>query len=316
MAIKLCLAGEGAMGLNHIKALKTLDDVEVVTLAGGVEEDAAAFAREWGISHYSLDFEECLNRPGVDAVLLTTPNQVHASQAVLAMRMGKHVQIEIPMGLSLDESERVVQVAEETGKVCMVCHSQRYYAPHNEVVRRVRDGELHLHHVVQQTYFMRRENTNMFGKPRSWTDELLWHQACHMVDFMYWLFDEPSIDAWAQAGPDHSTLGIPMDITIGMRSSGGCLLTSAQSFNNHGPISSSYRFIGEEETLLLKKGKLLTSDGVLVPTEGGGIEAQDKEFLDAIREGREPRTSCKTCLPTMAILDRLQRSMDERAQRA
>ncbi len=310
MGIKLCLAGEGAMGLNHIKALKTLEDVEVVTLAGGVEEDAAAFAREWGIPHYSLDLEECLNQPGVDAVLLTSPNQVHASQAELAMRMGKHVQVEIPMGLSLAESERVAEVEDETGLVCMVCHSQRYYAPHNEVVRRVREGELHLHHIVQQTYFMRRENTNMFGKPRSWTDELLWHQACHMVDFIYWLFNEPGIDAWAQAGPDHGTLGIPMDISIGMRSSYGCLVTSAQSFNNQGPISSSYRFIGEEETLLIKKGKLIAADGTLIPTEGGGIEAQDNEFLNAIREGRKPKTSCRACLPTMEILDRLQKSMD------
>ena len=310
MSINLCLAGEGAMGLNHMKALKTLEDVEVVTLAGGVEEDAAVFAREWCIPHYSLDLEECLNRSGVDAVLLTTPNHLHASQAELAMRMGKHVQIEIPMGLSLEESERVVQVENETGLVCMVCHSQRYYAPHNEVVRRVRDGELHLHHVVQQTYFMRRENTNMFGKPRSWTDELLWHQACHMVDFMSWLFDEPDIEAWAQAGPDHQTLGIPMDITIGMRSSSGCLVTSAQSFNNQGPISSSYRFIGEEETLFIEKGKLLDADGNTIPTEGGGIEEQDLEFLKAIREGRKPKTSCEACLPTMEILDRLQKSMD------
>jgi 2-hydroxy-4-carboxymuconate semialdehyde hemiacetal dehydrogenase len=310
MSIKLCLAGEGAMGLNHIKALKTLEDVEVVTLAGGVEEDAAAFAREWGIPHYSLDLEECLNRPGVDAVLLATPNQVHASQAELAMRMGKHVQVEIPMGLTLEESERVAQVEDETGLVCMVCHSQRYYAPHHEVVRRVREGVLHLHHIVQQTYFMRRENTNMFGKPRSWTDELLWHQACHMVDFMCWLFDEPDIDAWAQAGPDHPTLGVPMDITIGMRSSSGILVTSAQSFNNHGPISSSYRFIGEEDTLLIKKGKLIGSDGNMIPTQGGGIEAQDREFLDAIIEGRKPNTSCRWCLPTMAILDRLQKSID------
>lgn len=313
MPIKLCLAGEGAMGLNHMKALRTLEDVEVVSLAGGVEEDAAAFAREWGIPHYSLDLEKCLNQPGVDAVLLATPNQVHAQQAELAMRMGKHVLIEIPMGLSLAESERVVEVEEETGLTCMVCHTQRYYAAQNELVRRVRDGELHLHHVVQQTYFMRRDNRNMFGKPRSWTDELLWHQACHMVDFMYWLFDEPGIDVWAQAGPDHPTLGIPMDISIGMRSSGGVLVTSAQSFNNHGPISSSYRFIGEEETLLIKKGKLLQADGTLVPTEGGGIEAQDKEFLDAIKEGRKPKTSCQTCLPTMGILDRLQKRMDEGA---
>ncbi len=310
MSIKLCLAGEGAMGLNHIKALKTLEDVEVVTLAGGVEEDAAAFAREWGIPHYSLDLEECLSRSGVDAVLLATPNQVHASQAELAMRMGKHVMVEIPMGLSLEESERVAQVEDETGMVCMVCHSQRYYAPHNEVVRRVRNGELHLHHVVQQTYFMRRENKNMFGKPRSWTDELLWHQACHMVDFMCWLFDEPDIEAWAQAGPDHKTLGIPMDITIGMRSSSGCLVTSAHSFNNHGPISSSYRFIGEEETLFIERGKLLDPNGDTIPTQGGGIEEQDREFLNAIREGRKPKTSCRACLPTMKILDRLQKSMD------
>ena len=299
------------MGLNHIKAVKTLEDVEVVTLAGGVEADAAAFAREWGIPHYSLDLEECLKQPGVDAVLLASPNQVHAQQAELAMRMGKHVQVEIPMGLSLEESQRVVAVEKETGMVCMVCHTQRYYAAHNEIVRRVREGELHLHHVVQQTYFMRRENTNMFGKPRSWTDELLWHQACHMVDFCYWLFDEPEIDAWAQAGPDHLELGIPMDITIGMRSKDGVLVTSAQSFNNNGPISSSYRFIGEEDTFLIKKGKLITTYGELIPTQGGGIEAQDQEFLDAIREGRKPKTSCLTCLPTMGILDRLQKSMDE-----
>lgn len=301
------------MGLNHMRALKSLgDQVEVVSLAGGVEEDAAAFAREWGIPHYSLDLEECLDQPGVEAVLLATPNQVHAEQAELAMRMGKHVQVEIPMGLSLEESERVVQVEEETGLVCMVCHTQRYYAAQNEVVRRYSEGELHLYHIVQQTYFMRRENTNMFGKPRSWTDELLWHQACHMVDFIYWLFDEPEIEAWAQAGPDHPTLGIPMDITIGMRSKTGCVVTSAQSFNNQGPISSSYRFIGDEATLFVEKGKLLDWERNTIPTSGGGIEVQDQEFLDAIREGRKPKTSCATCLPTMGILDRLQKSMDEK----
>ena len=91
------------MGLNHIKAIKTREDVEVITLAGGVEVDAAAFAREWGIPHYSLDLAECLKQPGVDAVLLASPTQVHAQQAELALRMGKHVQVAIPMGLSLEE---------------------------------------------------------------------------------------------------------------------------------------------------------------------------------------------------------------------
>ena len=161
--MKICLAGEGAMGFNHIKVLQQLDDVEVVTLAGGVEEDAAAFAEEWEIPHYSLDLETCLNQPEVEAVVLATPNQVHAAQAEQALSMGKHVLVEIPMGLNLAEAERLVDMEEKTGLVCMVCHSYRYSAPHREIVRLVRTGELHLHHIVQQTYFFRRENTNMFG---------------------------------------------------------------------------------------------------------------------------------------------------------
>ena len=308
--MKLCLAGEGAMGFNHIKALKQFEDVEVVSLAGGVAEDAAAFAAEWGIPHHSLNLEECLNQPGVEAVLLATPNQVHADQAILSMKMGKHVLVEIPMGLNLAEAEQVAAMEEQTGLVCMVCHTGRYGTAQQEVVRRVRAGQLHLHHIVQQTYFYRRENTNMFGKTRSWTDELLWHQACHMVDFIYWLFDEPDIDAWAQAGPPHHLLGIPMDISIGMRSQEGCLVTSANSFNNHGPITSTYRFIGEEATLLIEKGKLTDHEGNEIPLGEGGIVMQNREFIDAVTLGKGSTTSCKECLPVMGILDKLQRSLD------
>ncbi len=312
--MKICIAGEGAMGLNHTKTIKQFNDVEIVSLACGVEADGAAFAKEWDIPHHSTNLEECLSQDGVEAVVLTTPNQVHAAQAITALEMGKHVLVEIPMGLSLEESQRLVAVEEKTGLVSMVCHTNRYGTAQREIVRRVHAGEFHLHHVVQQTYFMRRTNTNMYGKPRSWTDELLWHQACHMVDFMYWLFDEPDLSAWAQAGPNHSTLNIPMDITIGLRSSQGTLVTSANSFNNHGPITATYRFIGEEATYLLEKGKLTDTEGNEVPLEGpSGIEVQDREFINAIKEGRKPFTSCATCLPTMAILDQLQKSMDEKA---
>ena len=307
--MKICLAGEGAMGFNHIKVLKEFEDIEVVTLAGGVAQDAAAFADEWGIPHHSLRMEACLEQPGVEAVLLATPNQVHADQAIMAMEMGKHVLVEIPMGLNLGEAERVAEAEVRTGRVCMVCHTGRYGAAQREIVRRVHQGELHLHHIVQQTYFFRRENTNMFGKARSWTDELLWHQACHMVDFMFWLFDEPEMEVWAQSGPPHASLGIPMDITIGMRSDSGCLITSANSFNNHGPITANYRFIGEEATLLFEKGKLTDHEGREIPVEGGGLAAQDREFFDAIIQNRKPFTSCEACLPVMATLDRLQRSM-------
>ena len=310
--MKICLAGEGAQGLTHVEALRNIEGIEVVTLAGGVEADAAGFARQWKIPHYSLDLEECLKQPGVEAVVLTTPNQVHASQTEMALNMGKHVLVEIPMGLTLEESERVAELEEKTGLVCMVCHTQRYDPAYREVHRLVKEGELDLYQIVSETYFLRRENVNRFGKRRTWTDNLLWHQGCHVVDFIYWLFEEPDMEVWAQTGPDHPQLGIPMDVTIGMRSKRGCLVSAVLSFNHYGPIVVSYRFVGEENTLLLQRGKLMDHEGKEIAVEGPCVETQDREFFSAIKEGRKPLTSCKACLPDMRILDRIQRCVDAR----
>ena len=308
--MKICLAGEGAQGVTHMEALRKRTDVEVVTLAGGIEADTAEFAREWDIPHYSMDLEECLGQDGVEAVVLTTPNHIHAEQAELAMKMGKHVLLELPMGMTLAESQRVVQVEEETGLVCMVCHTKRYDNVFREIHRRVHSGELTLHHIVQQTYFFRRTNENRFGKPRTWTDDLLWHQACHMVDMVFWILDDPQMAAWGQSGPMHPKLDIPMDITIGLRSASGCLVTAAQSFNNYGPILGFYRFIGEEATLVVEKGKFSDHEGNEIPVDsGGGVDDQDGEFFAAIAEGRKALTSCSACLPVMEIIDRIQRAM-------
>lgn len=309
-AMKVCLAGEGAMGGNHVKTLQSIEGVEVVTLAGGIEADAAAFAKEHGIPHHSLDLEECLSQPGVEAAVLPTPNQVHASQSELALNMGKHVFVELPMALNLKDSEHLVSVAEKSGLVCMVNHSMLYNPFHREIYRQVHSGEFTLYHIVQQTYFMRRENLNMHGKPRTWTDELLWHQACHMVAFVAWLLEGQKIEAWGQAGPKHSKLDIPMDITIGLRSSNGIIVSSANSFNNHGPITGMYRYIGEERTYLVEKGTMTDTEGKPVPLAEESFPSPIHEFISSIREGREPLTSVQSQLPVMRILHEIQEHLD------
>ena len=310
--MKICLAGEGAQGATHIEALRTLSDIEVVTLAGGNAADTATFAAKWQIPHHSQNLEECLSQPGVEAVILTTPNQIHAAQTTTALAMGKHVLVELPMGLTLAECERVVAAEEESGLVCMVCHTLRFSGAFREVRRRVQSGELQLHHIVQQTFFFRRTNENRFGTPRTWTDELLWHQACHMVDMVYWILDDPDMAVWGDAGPDHATLGIPMDITMAMKSREGVLVSSAHSFNNHGPIESPWRFIGEQETLLASWGQLSDHEGNEIDVPGGGVDAQDAEFFAAINEGRKALTSCSACLPVMRIIDRIQRRINRK----
>ncbi len=310
--MKVCIAGEGAQGKTHMEALVKKKDVEVVTVAGGIEADTVEFAREWGIPHYSMNLEECIEQPGVEAVVLTTPNHLHAAQTELALQMGKHVLLELPMGLTLAESQRVAEREEETGLVCMVCHTNRFNNAFREIHRMVHSGELRLHHIVQQTYFFRRTNENRFGRPRTWADDLLWHQACHMVDMVFWILGDAQMKAWGQAGPEHPTLGIPMDVSIGLRSQMGCLVTAAQSFNNHGPIQGAYRFIGEENTFLVTKDVLTDHEGkeVALPAAVSGVDDQDGEFFAAIAQGRKPLTSCSACLPVMEVIDRIQQAID------
>jgi 2-hydroxy-4-carboxymuconate semialdehyde hemiacetal dehydrogenase len=308
--MKICLAGTGAMGVIHMKALNKISGAEVVSVNSRTQESGKAFAAEWGIPHYSTSLEESLERPGVDAVILTTPSSMHADQTVMALGKGKHVQVEIPMSLNLPDAERMVEAATKSKQICMVTHTRRFSSPHREIRRRVQEGTFRLHHMVVETYFFRRENTNMHGQARSWVDNLLWHHGCHSVDLAQWILGDAHFDVWGQKGPDHPALGIPMDMTVGMKSAQGPLYSMAMSFNNKGPFGGFYRYIGEEETYKVYRDSMTDSDGNEVPLDGTtAFDRQDVEFTSAIREQREPESSARSCLPTMVLLDRIEQAM-------
>jgi 2-hydroxy-4-carboxymuconate semialdehyde hemiacetal dehydrogenase len=309
--MKICLAGTGAMGEIHVKALKKIDDVQIVSVAGRTEDGVKEFAAKWNIPFASSNLETCIDRPGVDAVILTTPSDQHHDQTVLALRKGKHVQVEIPMALNLADSQHMLDESKKAGKTLMVTHTRRFANPHRDIHKRIREGTFHLHHMVVETYFFRRTNLNMHGQPRSWVDNLLWHHGCHSVDLAHWILDEPNWDVWGQKGPDHRELKIPMDISVAMKSKKGPLFTMAMSFNNKGPFGGFYRYIGEEDTYKVYRDSMTDSDGNEVPFDDNtaAFDRQDIEFVAAIREGREPESSAASVVPTMALLDKIDRAM-------
>jgi len=310
--MKICLAGTGAMGVIHMKALQKIDGVEIVAVNSRTQESGRAFAAEWRIPFSSTDLEACIDRPGVDAVILATPSALHAEQTILTLSKGKHVQVEIPMSLNLADAERIVDAQRRSGKICMVTHTRRFSAPHREIRSRMRHGTFHLHHMIVETYFFRRENLNMHGQPRSWVDNLLWHHGCHSVDLAYWIMDEPNFEVWGQKGPEHPALGVPMDLTVAMKSRQGQLFTMAMSFNNKGPFGGFYRYIGEEETYKVYRDAMTDSEGKEMPLDGTpAFDRQDIEFTSAIRDGREPESSAASCLPAMSLLDRIERAMSQ-----
>ena len=310
--MNICLAGTGAMGEIHVKALKKIEGVHIVSVAGRTESGVKEFADKWHISFASTDLEACIDRPGVDAVILTTPSDQHHDQTVLALRKGKHVQVEIPMALNLADAQHMLDEAKKAGTTLMVTHTRRFANPHREIRRRIQDGTFHLHHMVVETYFFRRTNLNMHGQARSWVDNLLWHHGCHSVDLAHWILNEPNWDVWGQRGPDHRDLKIPMDLTVAMKSKKGPLFTMAMSFNNKGPFGGFYRYIGEEDTYKIYRDSMTDSDGNEVSFEDNtaAFDRQDIEFVGAIREGREPESSAASVVPTMALLDKIDKTMN------
>ena len=309
--MKICLAGTGAMGDIHAKALAKIEGVEIVSVAARTDEGAKEFAAKWNIPFASANLEACVDRPGVDAVILTTPSDQHHAQTLMAIAKGKHVQVEIPMALSLADSVEMRDAATKAGKTLMITHTRRFSSPHREIRKRIQEGTFHLHHMVVETYFFRRTNTNMFGQPRSWVDNLLWHHGCHSVDLAHWVLDEPDWTVIAQRGPNHAELKIPMDLSVGMKSPRGPLFTMAMSFNNKGPFGGFYRYIGEEDTFKVYRDSMTDSEGKEIALDGvAAFDRQDIEFVSAIREGRQPESSAASVVPTMALLDKADRAMN------
>ena len=312
--MKIVMVGQGAFGQKHLDGLKNIDGVEVVSLAGGRPESVEAVAKKYGIPHWTSNLDEALAQPGVEAAIITSPTQMHADQAVQVMEAGKHVEVEIPIADSLADAKRIVDTQKKTGLVAMAGHTRRFNPSHQWVHNKIVAGELKLQHLVVQTFFFRRKNINLEGKPRSWTDHLLWHHACHTVDLFQYQTGETASDVFALEGPHHPELGIAMDMSIGMKTPSGATCTLSLSFNNDGPQGTFFRYICDNGTYIARyddlfDGKENQIDLSDVDVSMNGIELQDREFIAAIKEGREPNSSVQQVLPAMETLDRLEKCL-------
>jgi len=312
--MRICVAGQGAFGIKHLEALRNIPGVEVVTLAGGSPDSTADVAQKFNIPHWSLDLAECLAQPGVDAAILATPTQMHAKQAVQCMRAGKHVMIEIPIADSVADAEMIDKVQKETGVIAMGGHTRRFNPSHQWVHKKIKAGELKVLQLDVQTYFFRRTNMNALGKPRSWTDHLLWHHACHTVDLFAYQTGQTVSSCYALEGPHHPDLKIAMDMSIGLKVPSGAICTLSLSFNNDGPLGTFFRYICDNGTYIARYDELLDGknnpiDVSKVDVSMNGIELQDREFIAAITEGREPNASVAQALSAMQTLGRLEQML-------
>ena len=309
--VRIALVGTGAFGIKHLDGLKNITNAEVTFVVGSSQAKAQVVAEQYGIPNAVGSLDEALASDQVDAVILCTPTQMHASQTLACLKAGKHVQVEIPLADALGDAEEVLALQQATGLVAMVGHTRRFNPSHQYLHNKISAGELNIQQMDVQTYFFRRKNINAKGEPRSWTDHLLWHHAAHTVDLFRYQAGAPIVKANAVQGPIHPELGIALDMSVQLQAANGAICTLSLSFNNDGPLGTFFRYICDNGTYIARYDDLVTGkeepvDLTGVTVSDNGIELQDREFVAAILEGREPNSSVQSVIDCYRTLQALE----------
>jgi len=315
MTVNIAVVGLGAFGQKHLDALAQIPDAKILYVAHSKQDIADEFAAKYGAKRGFTNYAELLSQPDLDAVILCTPTQMHHEQTLQALRAGKHVQVEIPMADNLAGVQEIVRLQAETGLIAMAGHTRRFNPSHQFIHQKIQNGDLSIQQMDVQTYFFRRTNMNALGKARSWTDHLLWHHAAHTVDLFQYQTGEKIVKANAIQGPKHSELDIAMDMSIQLQTETGKICTLSLSFNNDGPLGTFFRYICDNGTFIARYDDLVTGKEEPIDVSGvsvsmNGIELQDREFIAAIAEGREPNSSVASVLPCYVVLDALQQQLE------
>jgi len=310
--MQAAIIGYGTIANSHARTLQR-EGVLLDSVVGRLPDKTEEFAQRYGIPHWTTDLAATLARPGVDAVVICSPSAVHVEQTEQALRAGKHVLVEIPLALSYPHAARLTQLADERGLTLMVAHTHRYGAAIREVKRRITAGELTVRNIIARYVFLRRENVDLTGRRRSWTDNLLWHHGGHATDMCLWLLGETEpgkVTVTAQVAQPDARMGIPMDLSILLQTGKDTLASVNMSYNSHLSLYD-YLIIGDETSLLVSEGKLIGREGVIVdpaqvPKADSPQALQNREFLAAVRERRQPAISGASVLPAMWVLQQIQ----------
>jgi 2-hydroxy-4-carboxymuconate semialdehyde hemiacetal dehydrogenase len=320
--MRIGIIGSGSIAGEHAKAIQAMKqtpewrDLELVVVVGRRLDEAEEFARIYGMRVGTVFLDRVLADSTVDAVIVCSPTDLHATHTEQALLSGKHVLCEIPLATSLSETDRLIGLADQVDRRLMVCQTQRFFRPLIEAKRMIAAGEIHPHAIVSRYLFNRRDNINWRGRKRSWTDNLLWHHTCHALDATIWLLGAKEAEAVSQiASPDPGT-GIPMEVAIVLRTPANQIATVATSYHAMLP-QHDYLVIGEETSVQFVNRELRSPEGVLVPSTSDdllddALPLQNAEFFAAVREGRDPAVSARSLRLTIAVLQSVQDGLDAR----
>jgi 2-hydroxy-4-carboxymuconate semialdehyde hemiacetal dehydrogenase len=252
LTIRLGMLGAGAIAAEHSRAFARLG-CELVVIMSTDAAQANGFAGEFGFATSTTDLSEVLKAPNVDAIIVASPNGVHAAQTSEAIRNGKHVLCEIPLGLSMTDISTIRAASEAHPELlCMTCHTEQFIEPIARLAIDVQNESLDPISLTIFTGLPRRSNIGWTGRIRRWVDNIVWHHGVHAIDTALFLLNDHPETVLALTGPMNSRTGLPMDLSIAIRTKTGRLATMSLSYNADQPINELI-LVTESDTYHLRE---------------------------------------------------------------
>ena len=188
------MIGTGSISTAHIEAYKKLKNVEVLAACSTSRERAERFAEKYQIPYAFTDYHEMLKINEIDAVSVTTWNNVHAPASVAALKAGKHVLCEKPSALNALEDRQMAEVAEKSGKLLMMGLSRRFSAKTIALKQFIDAGALGKVYYAKTGYIRRWGNPGGWFsiKERSGGGPVI-DLGVHMIDLVWFLTGKPKV---------------------------------------------------------------------------------------------------------------------------
>lgn len=191
--IRFAVLGCGHAGKRHARVVQACADAQLIALAD-IRPKEALQLDDINVPFYNNINELLASASGTDAVIIATPNHLHAAQAIQCMEAGKHVVIEKPLALTTSDANAILSKSKDTCKQVFVVMQNRYAPPIRWLKELVTNGDLGNIYVAQLSCFWNRDQR--YYQPGSWHGKkekdggTLFNQFSHFIDILYWVFGD------------------------------------------------------------------------------------------------------------------------------
>ncbi len=231
-AVRFGLIGAGRWAAVHRRALE-LSGQALAGVAVGTEASAERVRADWGV-RATTSLEELLGWP-IDAVVVASPNHLHADQAVAALEAGKHVLVEKPMALTLADCDRMLAAAAAAGRVLAVGHEMRVFSLFEGVKREAAALGAPRHLDLRLWRRPYRSGASGWKRDPAKLGSSILEEPIHYLDLARWLLGEPrTLQAWSSSRAGHEGSHEDLDIRLTFEGGASAMVTrSLAGFEHH-----------------------------------------------------------------------------------